>query len=59
MFSRDYGGSEEQWFKWFFARLSKGQPQKIIEGVQAVFNQDNGTGRVVNMSDKAFLHAYD
>jgi carboxypeptidase Q len=32
---------------------------EIVSGVQAVFNQDNGTGRVVNLSGQGFLHAYD
>ena len=27
--------------------------------MQALFNQDNGTGRVVNISGQGFLHAYD
>ncbi|MDZ7773371.1 MAG: M20/M25/M40 family metallo-hydrolase [Balneolaceae bacterium] len=31
---------------------------EIVEGVQALFNQDNGTGRVVNISGQGFLHAY-
>lgn len=30
-----------------------------MENVQAVFNQDNGTGRVVNISGNGFLNAYD
>jgi hypothetical protein len=32
---------------------------EIVQKVQAVFNQDNGTGRVVNLSGQGFLHAYD
>jgi hypothetical protein len=31
----------------------------IVQGVQAVFNQDNGTGRVVNLSGQGFLHSYE
>ncbi|HMR91696.1 MAG TPA: M20/M25/M40 family metallo-hydrolase [Chitinophagaceae bacterium] len=31
----------------------------IVENMQALFNQDNGTGRVVNISGQGFLHAYD
>ncbi|MEJ7767548.1 MAG: M20/M25/M40 family metallo-hydrolase [Chitinophagaceae bacterium] len=31
----------------------------IVKSIQAVFNQDNGTGRVVNLSGQGFLHAYD
>lgn len=33
------------------------QPE-IVENIQAVFNQDNGTGRVVNLAGQGFLHAY-
>jgi carboxypeptidase Q len=32
---------------------------EIVEGLQALFNQDNGTGRVVNISGQGFLHSYD
>lgn len=32
---------------------------EIVAGVQAVFNQDNGTGRVVRLSGQGFLHSYD
>ena len=32
---------------------------EITNNVQAVFNQDNGTGRVVRISGQGFLHAYD
>jgi len=31
----------------------------IVEKTQAVFNQDNGTGRVANIDGSGFLHAYD
>ena len=31
----------------------------IVDGVQAVFNQDNGTGRVVRLSGGGFLESYD
>ena len=31
----------------------------IVEGLQALFNQDNGTGRVANISGQGFLHSYD
>ncbi|WP_233632653.1 M20/M25/M40 family metallo-hydrolase [Parapedobacter sp. ISTM3] len=31
----------------------------IVEKTQAVFNQDNGTGRVANLNGSGFLHAYD
>ena len=32
---------------------------EIVNNIQAVFNQDNGTGRVVNISGQGFLHAYE
>lgn len=32
---------------------------EIVKGVQAVFNQDNGTGRVVNISGQGFLYSYE
>ncbi len=32
---------------------------EIVEKTQAVFNQDNGTGRVANINGSGFLHAYD
>ena len=32
---------------------------EIVEGIQAVFNQDNGTGRVVQINGQGFLHSYD
>ncbi|MEP6616780.1 MAG: M20/M25/M40 family metallo-hydrolase [Ginsengibacter sp.] len=32
---------------------------EIVQNIQAVFNQDNGTGRVVDISGQGFLHAYD
>lgn len=31
----------------------------IVENLQALFNQDNGTGRVVRISGQGFLNAYD
>ncbi len=31
----------------------------IVDNLQALFNQDNGTGRVVSLSGQGFLHAYD
>ncbi|WP_245977391.1 M20/M25/M40 family metallo-hydrolase [Albibacterium indicum] len=31
----------------------------IVKNIQALFNQDNGTGRVVNISGQGFLHSYD
>ena len=32
---------------------------EIVSKMQALFNQDNGTGRVVNISGQGFVHAYD
>lgn len=32
---------------------------EVVKGLQALFNQDNGTGRVVNISGQGFLHAYE
>ena len=32
---------------------------EIIEKTQAVFNLDNGTGRVANINGSGFVHAYD
>lgn len=32
---------------------------EIVKNIQVVFNQDNGTGRVVNIAGQGFLHAYD
>lgn len=32
---------------------------EVVEGLQALFNQDNGTGRVVRISGQGFLHAYE
>ena len=32
---------------------------EIVKNIQALFNQDNGTGRVVNISGSGFLHSYD
>jgi hypothetical protein len=50
-------GSEEQGLNG--SRAFVEDNPKIVEGVQAVFNQDNGTGRVVRLSGQGFLHAYD
>lgn len=32
---------------------------EIVKNIQALFNQDNGTGRIVNISGQGFLNAYD
>lgn len=50
-------GSEEQGLNGSRAFV-KDNPE-IVDNVQALFNQDNGTGRVVNLSGGGFLHAYD
>lgn len=50
-------GSEEQGLNG--SRAFVEDHPEILKGVQAVFNQDNGTGRVVNLSGQGFLHAYD
>lgn len=49
-------GSEEQGLNGSRAFV-KDHPE-IVAGVQAVFNQDNGTGRVVNISGSGFRDAY-
>lgn len=50
-------GSEEQGLNG--SRAFVEDHPEIIEKTQAVFNQDNGTGRVANISGQGFLHAYD
>lgn len=50
-------GSEEQGLNG--SRAFVEDNPKIVEGLQALFNQDNGTGRVVSISGQGFLHAYD
>lgn len=50
-------GSEEQGLNG--SRAFVEDNPEIVENVQSVFNQDNGTGRVVNISGGGFLHAYD
>lgn len=32
---------------------------EVVKNLQALFNQDNGTGRVVRMSGSGFVHSYD
>ncbi|MEZ4803227.1 MAG: M20/M25/M40 family metallo-hydrolase [Gelidibacter sp.] len=32
---------------------------EIVANIQAVFNQDNGTGRVVDLSGAGYLHSYE
>lgn len=50
-------GSEEQGLNG--SRAFVEDHPEIVENVQAVFNQDNGTGRVVSISGQGFLHSYD
>ncbi|RQO33816.1 peptidase M28 [Chryseobacterium sp. KBW03] len=50
-------GSEEQGLNG--SRGFVADNPQIIKGVQAAFNQDNGTGRVVNISGQGFVKAYD
>ncbi len=50
-------GSEEQGLNG--SRAFVEDHPEIIPNIQALFNQDNGTGRVVNISGQGFLHAYD
>lgn len=50
-------GSEEQGLNGSRSFV-KDNPE-IVENLQALFNQDNGTGRVVNLSGGGFLHSYD
>jgi carboxypeptidase Q len=50
-------GSEEQGLNG--SRAFVEDHPDIVKNIQAVFNQDNGTGRVVNISGAGFLHSYD
>ncbi len=50
-------GSEEQGLNG--SRAFVEDHPDIVEGLQASFNQDNGTGRVVRLSGGGFLYAYD
>lgn len=50
-------GSEEQGLNG--SRSFVEDHPEIVKNVQAVFNQDNGTGRVVNLSGQGFLHSYE
>ncbi|WP_299436720.1 M20/M25/M40 family metallo-hydrolase [uncultured Aquimarina sp.] len=50
-------GSEEQGLNG--SRAFVEDHPDIVAGVQASFNQDNGTGRVVRLSGGGFLHSYD
>ena len=50
-------GSEEQGLNG--SRAFVEDHPEIVANTQALFNQDNGTGRVVRLSGGGFLHAYD
>jgi hypothetical protein len=50
-------GSEEQGLNGSRAYVE--DHPEIIKNMQALFNQDNGTGRVVNVGGAGFLHSYD
>ncbi len=50
-------GSEEQGLNGSSA-FAEDHPE-IVNNIQAVFNQDNGTGRVVRINGQGFLHSYD
>ncbi len=50
-------GSEEQGLNG--SRAFVEDHPEIVANTQALFNQDNGTGRVVSLSGGGFLHAYD
>lgn len=50
-------GSEEQGLNG--SRAFVEDHPEIIKNIQAVFNQDNGTGRVVNISGQGFLNSYN
>jgi len=50
-------GSEEQGLNG--SRAFVEDHPEIVKNIQASFNQDNGTGRVVNLSGAGFLHSYD
>ena len=50
-------GSEEQGLNG--SRAFVEDHPEVVANIQAVFNQDNGTGRVVNLSGQGFLHAYE
>lgn len=50
-------GSEEQGLNGSGAFIE--DHPEIVNNLQALFNQDNGTGRVTNISGQGFLHAYE
>ncbi len=50
-------GSEEQGLNGSRAYVEDNP--EVVDNLQALFNQDNGTGRVVRISGQGFLHAYE
>jgi len=50
-------GSEEQGLNG--SRAFVEDHPEIVQNIQAVFNQDNGTGRVVSLAGQGFLNSYD
>jgi carboxypeptidase Q len=50
-------GSEEQGLNG--SRAFVEDHPEIVNNIQAFFNQDNGTGRVVTITGQGFLHAYE
>lgn len=50
-------GSEEQGLNG--SRAFVEDHPEIVSNLQALFNQDNGTGRVVNITGQGYLYAYD
>lgn len=50
-------GSEEQGLNGSSAFVEDNS--EIVDNLQALFNQDNGTGRVVRISGQGFLHSYE
>ena len=50
-------GSEEQGLNG--SRAFVEDHPEVVQNLQALFNQDNGTGRVTTISGQGFLHSYD
>lgn len=50
-------GSEEQGLNGSRAFIEDNP--EIVSNIQALFNQDNGTGRVVSLAGQGFLHSYE
>ena len=50
-------GSEEQGLNG--SRAFVEDHPEIVKNIQAVFNQDNGTGRVINLAGQGFLNSYE